>query len=262
MKTFWTDCEIWRGYKPCSKQKEGLVSGCAGCKFYSPVKENVLIIEAGGLGSALRTSVVAKELRSRYPNSLIQWLTNERVVELSRNIPSVNRVHATAWESLTILKSQVYDLVVNFESSLLYLTIAKELQAKEKKGFAINRVGNLTLASSSAEEFLWLQTNDTFRRKENKKPMQQFLLETAGLEWEKQVYDLVTKQEDDEWAIAFLKAQGITDTEILVGLNIGSSLRHSAKRWPARCFYDLAKLCQDRYPEWKLLILSGPEDIG
>lgn len=77
MRVFQTDCREWQGYKPCSKQKAGLVECCKGCHLYTQIQENVLIIEAGGLGSALRTSVVAKEIRRRSPNARIQWLTSE-----------------------------------------------------------------------------------------------------------------------------------------------------------------------------------------
>lgn len=260
MKVFQTDCREWEGYKPCRKQKSGMTEGCEGCQLYVPIQENILVIEAGGLGSALRTSVVIKELKERSPNARIQWLTNEQVVELVNNsIPSVDRVYPTTWESLMILRGQAFTQVINFESSPLYLALVNDLLLK-KRGFVMNELGNLAPASRSAEEFLWLQTNDRFRRRENKKSMQQILMETAGLEWQEQSYDLATRPEDDEWAQTFLKGLGLTEMSGLVGLNIGSSQRHSAKRWPPERFYELANLCQASHPEWKLLILAGPED--
>jgi len=235
------------GYKPCRKQE-----GCEECQFYAPIKEDILIIEAGGLGSALRTSVVIKELKKRNPNARIQWLTNEWVVELaSGNVPSVDKVYPTTWESLMILGGQAFTQIINFESNPLYLAFVKGLPTK-KMGFVMNEFGNLALASRSADEFLWLQ---------NKKSMQQILLETAGLQWQGQLYDLITSLTDDEWAQVFLKNLGLVEESILVGLNIGSSQRHSAKRWPPEHFHDLAKLCWVSHPEWKLLILAGPEDV-
>lgn len=260
MRMFQTDCKEWQGYKPCIKQKQGLTAGCAQCPLFASIRKNILIIKAGGLGSALRTSVVMKELKAHNPSARIQWLTSEQSVELAGNIPSVDRVYATTWENMTILGAQAYSLVVNFESSPLYLAFVSNLLLK-KRGFAMNELGNLTQASSSAKEFLWLQTNDAFRRRENKKPMEQILLETAGLEWCEQGYDLITKPEDDVWAQDFLTTQGVAETNFLIGFNIGSSLRHSAKRWPPQYFYELAKLCRERRPEWKLIVLAGPEDI-
>lgn len=260
MKVFRTDCKEWQGYKPCSKQKQGVTEGCNQCRFYAPIQENILIIEAGGLGSALRTSIVMKELKTQNPDVHIHWLTTEQSVELARNIPSVDRAYATTWENLFILGAQTYDLVINFESNPLYLSFVSKLPF-EKRGFTMNGFGNLITASSLAEEFLWMQTNDHFRRRENRKSMQQILLETVGLEWKEQGYDLVTKLEDDTWARAFLTAEGVAETDTVIGLNIGSSLRHNAKRWPSQYFYELSKLCRERHPEWKPIILAGPEDI-
>lgn len=261
MRVFQTDCREWQGHRPCSKQRVGLVEGCEGCHLYAPIQENVLIVEAGGLGSALRTSVVAKEIRRRSPNARIQWLTSEQSVELvEKNIPSVDKAYPTTWESLMILGAQAYNQIINFESNPLHLAFVSDLLLK-KRGFAINELGNLVQASRSAEEFLWLQTNDRFRRRENRKSMQQILLETAGLKWQEQSYDLATRPEDDKWVQTFLESKGITETNVLVGLNIGSSQRHSAKRWPPGYFYELAKLCQEHHPEWKLLVLAGLEDV-
>ncbi|MGK2849050.1 MAG: glycosyltransferase family 9 protein [Minisyncoccota bacterium] len=156
MRVFRTDCREWQGYKPCSKQKLGLVDGCESCHLYATIQENVLIVEAGGLGSALRTSVVAKEIRRLSPNARIQWLTSEQSAELvEKNIPSVDKAYPTTWESLVILGAQAYNQIINFESNLLHLAFVGDLLLK-KRGFAMNELGNLVQASRSAEDFLWL----------------------------------------------------------------------------------------------------------
>ncbi len=259
MTIFHTDCKEWEGYKPCYSQKLGLTTGCENCQLYVPLQENILIIESGGLGSALRTSIVAKAIKQHNPNARIQWLTNEQVVELVRyNVPSIDRAYPTAWESLSVLKGQIFTQVINFESNPLYLAFAKELSGR-KFGFMMNEFGNLAPSSEYSDEFLRLQTDDRFRRRKNKKSMQQILLETAGLKWLEQPYDLVTRPEDDKWAQDFLEGLTITRGR-LIGLNIGSSQKHDAKRWPPEYFYQLAKLCQEYHPEWKLLVLAGPED--
>lgn len=142
---FRTDCKVWQGYKPCVKQKQGLTENCAACSLYDPIQENILIIEAGGLGSALRTSVVMEALKSRYPNSLVQWLTNDQSVELAKNIPSVDKAFATTWENMTILAAEMYDMVVNFESNAVYLAFTSELRCARMMGFTLNNKGGLEL---------------------------------------------------------------------------------------------------------------------
>jgi len=261
MNTFHTDCTYWEGQKPCTKQKINLTKGCYKCTFYSRIRQNILIIEAGGLGSTLRTSVVAKELKIIYPHSIIQWLTNSQSAELIlSNIPSVDRVYSMTWENFMILGVQIYYIIINFESNPVCLAFTTNCSSN-KKGFMLNDFGNPIIVSSSAKEFIKLQTNDHFRKMENKKSMQQILMEVAGLTWQRQNYDIVTRENDDDWATAFFESQGITKKDMLIGLNIGSSLRHSAKRWPPQYFYELAELCLEHHPEWKLAILAGPEDV-
>ncbi len=261
MYVFHDNCKEWQGYKPCINQKKGATFSCNGCKFYKPIRRNILMIEAGGLGSALRASVVTKEIKNHNPDSRIQWLTNERVVELvNNNFSSVDRVYPTTWESLIVLGMQSYSQIINFESNPIYLSFVSNFDT-EKKGFVANKLGNLSSASNSATEFLRLQTDDFFRRRKNKKSMQQILLEVSGMKWKKQSYDLARNQDDDKWARLFLKARGISETEMTIGLNIGSSLKHSAKRWPPQYFYELAKICQKHRSELKLLVLAGQDDI-
>lgn len=86
------DCFSWSGYKPCRPIKSGETQSCDGCVLYSPILGNYLIIEAGGLGSVLRSTVVSKEIKKDFPNAKVQWLTHERGKELLQNISSVDTV--------------------------------------------------------------------------------------------------------------------------------------------------------------------------
>lgn len=264
MEKFKEDCKNWLGGKPCQKQKEDSTNNCAECVHYSPLLGNSLIMEAGGLGSVLRTSAVSKEMKSQQPEMQVQWLTRKEDVELLDNVTSVdNIITAEESSSLFILQAQEFDKIINFESSPLYLALAKILKSKEKAGFEMNKYGKLITSSEQSKEFLRLQTDDYFRKRLNDKSMQQILLEVAGFEWKEQNYDLITKKHDDAWAQQFLYEKiGISDKDNpkIIGLNIGSSRRHDAKRWPVENFFTLAQEFQRNYPDWKLAILAGPEE--
>lgn len=263
MEKFRPNCNEWIGYKPCDKQKEGATENCDECVYYSPFLGNSLIIEAGGLGSILRTTMVAKEMKEQFPQMRVQWLTHEKGAELLENAPSVDNVIINNGESPFILQAQEYDKIINFESSPLFLALTKILQSREKAGFEINRFGKLGAASQRSEELLRLQTDDYFRKRLNNKSMQQMLIEVAGFEWSEQSYNLITKTRDDEWARQFLYEKGALkgDHPKIIGLNIGSSQKHKAKRWPIENFYFLAKQIQLNHPDWNFVVLAGPEDI-
>ncbi|MFH1183222.1 MAG: glycosyltransferase family 9 protein [Candidatus Moraniibacteriota bacterium] len=261
---FFTDCKEWVGYKPCREQLVSSTDACYKCKHYQPVKKNILIIEAGGLGSVLRTTVLLREIKGADKSTKVQWLTNKKGMELLRNIPYVSAIYDIEdWRSQTMLQGQYFDLIFNFESSPLALATAGILKAGSRRGFILDKTGNLTLASKHTEKLLQLQTNDRFRKRLNKKSMQQLLLESVGFEWKKQTYCILPDQKDDEWAEHFLSSLGKQFPESnpkFVGLNIGSSLKQRAKRWPVENFYQLAHSFQKEYPEWQFIVLAGPED--
>src|SRR3990167_6780244 len=252
---FHNDCRYWEGYRPCINQKQGLSTGCDGCSLYSPISDNYLIIEAGGLGSILRTSVLSKELKRQNPASQVQWLTHPSGQELLKNIPSVDgSINSEDCLALIALQGQTFTHVFNFESAPLFLSLTNTLKASQKTGFYMNEVGKL-IATEDAEYFQRLQVNDNFRSIGNQKSMQQIILETAGMTWEGQNYDLSTNPIDDVAAQQVVRGLGLPDRP-LVGLNIGSSAKHNAKQWPIENFYQLAKI----NPGNNHLVLAGPEE--
>ena len=107
---------------------------------------------------------------------------------------------------------------------------------------------------------LRMQTDDDFRKKDNSLPIQAYLLQVAGFEWNEQTYDIVTKLEDDEWARTVLYSTCGKSNGKFIGLNIGSSARHDAKRWPVENFYALASRLQKRHPKMQFLVLAGPDE--
>lgn len=259
---FRPDCREWAGRRPCAKQKSGLVEVCSNCGYYSPISGNVLIIEAGGLGSIIRTTVVSKEIKKRFPSLQTQWLTHGRGVELLSNVPSVDLALDDRVENLFILQAQGFDRLINFDHSPLFLALATTIKASERFGLRMSRLGKMVAAGPHAIELVRLQTDDHFRRRVNEKPIQQILLETAGFAWEGQMYDLVTNSEDDRRAQQLLLERDISPRRYsqIVGLNIGSSKRHDAKRWPAENFFQLAEACHTAHPDWAFIVLANPDD--
>lgn len=266
MEVFRNDCESWEGAKPCSFQKKEIVKGCENCIFYNPVLGNVLLVEAGGLGSILRTSIVSKEIKKSHPNFRVQWLTHERGAELLQHIPSVDRALITTPETLYVLEAQRFDTVINFESLPVYLALTAKLKAEKKYGFTMSDIGSLDLADNTSSNLLKWQTDDYYRRKLNTKSVQRLLLEACGYEWSDQKYDLITRPNDDKKINNLVRHHVINFSERtrFVGLNIGSSLKHNAKRWQPKKYYELAQKINsdDSTNNVEFLILAGPEEAA
>lgn len=224
---FKSECYFWIGKKPCFPQIDGKTIGCVKCRSYKPIRGNVLIIEAGGLGSILRTTTISKEIKRLNPNFQVQWLTNEKGLELlSGNVPNVDRVLTCNDETIQILLAQKFKMVINFESAPLFLSIARRLSADRKFGYTM---GDL------------------------------------GMKWNRQTYDLATNKADDDWAREFFYENEIdiykSHFNKVIGFNIGTSNKLRTKRWSPKHYHKLAQMVQEKHPDWKILILAGPEDI-
>lgn len=257
---FAMDCKYWSGYKPCKIQKTTGQRNCRNCKDCTKYSSNILVIEVGGLGSVLRTLCVIQEFNRK--GGRVQLVTNSRGVVLAENVSAINRAFDISdWQTHQILESQEFDVIVNFDSSLLALSLAKKLKAMDKRGFIMNNQGNLSITDKASLEFLKLQTDDVFRKRENQKSMQQVLLETAGFSWNGQKYHLTTKEEDDIWAKKLLAELGVEEHHLVIGLNIGSSVRQKLKRWPIKRFFSLAKALNIDNPNLKFIVLAGPDDV-
>jgi heptosyltransferase-2 len=242
-----------------------MVKGCENCIYYNPVLGNVLLVEAGGLGSILRTSVVSKEIKNKHPNFRIQWLTHEGGAELLQHIPSVDGALITTPETLYVLEAQRFDTVINFESLPIYLALTAKLKAEKKFGFTMSDIGNLDLADNTSANLLRWQTDDYYRQRLNTKSVQRLLIEACGYEWSDQNYDLITRVDDDEKINNLVRQHIINYSEKtrFVGLNIGSSLKHNAKRWDPKKYYELAQKINsdDSTNDVEFFILAGPEEV-
>lgn len=275
---FSEDCIYWKGYKPCDPLKNKQTIGCLDCRTFLRSEKKfsiesrdsgstilidpiIIIIEAGGLGSILRTSVVAKELKRKFPSYKLLWVTHKNGAELLQNVPSVDETVVYGTAAASQMQTRTYQMVINYESASPLLEFAQSLKTQIRRGFVLNEHGRATVATPAAIEMLRLQTDDEFRMHMNRLPFQAHSLAIADLGWAEQTYDLITKQQDDEQARRILSAINFEDgKQTLVGLNIGSSLRNDAKRWPAYKFYALAERLVEKYPDLNIVILAGPED--
>ncbi len=80
-----TDCRYFVGEKPCVFHKEHGVK-CNDCKYYSPVRERILIIKMGAKGDVLRSTSILTGLKEKYPDSHITWVVEKGSQELLHNV--------------------------------------------------------------------------------------------------------------------------------------------------------------------------------
>ncbi len=272
---FRADCQNWEGYKPCPIQKAQGLPDCSACTAFSPIEEvrqtqtvyiatsgldsakNIGLVEAGGLGSVLRTTAVSRAIRERNPEASIYWFTHRKGRDLLRYVPGVQAVPLTHDRSAELAAR--LDVVVNFESTTPAVPVVRA--AKHVIGFALNEAGKFYGTLPSAGYMQRLQIDDRFRRDTNRLTMQQVLLRTAGLDEAKPRYDTQLTDENARAAQETLQTlfpAGVP--ERIVNLVIGSSEKGRVKRWPVQSFAKLAECLAVQHQSVGVVINQGPDD--
>lgn len=272
---FRADCENWVGYKPCDIQRELGLPDCTGCDFFSPspvesqtqsvyistsslaTAENIGIVEAGGLGSVLRTTAVSRAIQEHNPDASVFWFTHERGRNLLEYVPGVSPVDIAAVEAPSIARQM--DIIVNYELSDAARPIVRA--GRSVLGFTANEAGNFYGVLPDGGYMQRLQIDDRFRSATNTLTMQQILLRSVGLAEHTPEYDTALRTENRvaaDWVLAAAFPDFCPDK--IVSLVVGTSEKGATKRWPLGHFAELAARITERFPDTGVLINTGPDD--
>ena len=273
-RPFKSTCRSWLGHQPCAVQRATGQPDCTDCEHYCPAASTgvtaapdyrpaallsartVCIVEAGGLGSVLRTTAVSRAIRLANPRADIRWITHNRGVELLASVPGVRPIDA----DMALVSSRVAataDVLVNFDTRRLGRDLVP--LARTVAGLRLNDRGRFEPASF-AEPLQRLQIDDAFRRS-SVESLQKVLVGTLGLTGVRAQYDVSLPEQ--VLAAGRRAAAGCftgVRPSIVIGLNIGSSRRGRLKRWPAYRWAELAVRLVRGRPNRAVLLLSGPDD--
>lgn len=258
-----TDCRFFSGEKPCVFHKEHGVK-CGDCRYYSPVRERILIIKMGAKGDVLRTTCILTGLKEKYPDSYVTWVVEKRSQELLQNIDLIDRILEFSLETVTILQAEKFDLVLSLDSSVVSSALAQGIDAHEKRGFGLNNEGKVYPFNPEAEEWFRMGIFDDVKRK-NKKTHQEIMFGICGIGLINQTstkgtYEIIVRlsEEEKEFARLFSEEGGVPGSSPVVGLNTGSGSRWLLKKWRRDGFLELIKKLHEKGA--KVLLFGGEEE--
>ena len=117
---------------------------CDDCDYYSPIKFKILIIKLDAVGDVLRTTSILNALKAKFPDSHITWLTKQNAKDIFINNTLVDNV--LLFESYDLhsrLSTEVFDLLIHPDASPVSSSLAAVANAKVKKGFVLNHLGQV-----------------------------------------------------------------------------------------------------------------------
>lgn len=236
--------------------------------------KRILIINPFGIGDVLFTTPVIRQIRENYPDSVIAYWCNQRVEDILKNNPCIDKIFALSRgdikrifreskikairEFLMLLfkiKKEKFDTALDFSLDQRYSLIAKLLGIKRRIGFNYRNRGRFLTDKVDLEGYSHkhvveyyldlLNILDIITKNRN---LELSAPETAGIKFES-LFSLPYGQKAETAA---------KETIIAIAPGAGESWGENAsfKHWPAEKFARLADKLIDKH-QVKVLLLGA-----
>jgi ADP-heptose:LPS heptosyltransferase len=251
------DCRRYRGDRPCTAGVQGVCP--SGCEHYAPMGHRIVIIKLAALGDVIRTAAILPGLKERWPTSHITWVTRSNGVRMLRNHPLVDRLLPFDAETLCHLEHERFNLCLSLDKEPGPAALAMRIDARERRGLGLSPHGTPFPLNPECVEYFLLGLDDRKKFVENAKSYQQLIYEALGLEYARQRYRLYPGDEPCRRARQFWAGAGVTDRDVVIGLNPGAGRIFAHKSWPPERFIELAKTI-GRRTNWRVALFGGPDE--
>ena len=248
------DCKFYIGEKPCIHQRL-----CEGCDKYDPMGTRILIIKLAAIGDVLRTTPLLDGLKRRYPRCQITWLTSPVAADLLRPIPQIDRLMAYTWENVMRLEVEQFDVMICLDKEPKATALAMQIRAHTKVGVGMGPQGNPFPLNKEFEYCFSLGLDNDLKFRRNQKPYQQLIFEGLGLEFQGEQYRIGIPETEKVFGRELFARNGVTDSDLVLGLNTGAGTIFANKSWTISGYVDLIGRIR-RVPRVRVALLGGPEE--
>jgi heptosyltransferase-2 len=215
------------------------------CQFYDPIDKDILIIKLGALGDVIRTTPLLHRLKKEYPRARISWITHSPEI-LPRS--TVDRPLAWNVENLMVLRSMLFDIIINLDKDPEACALCDQSSATTKHGFILKN-GVPAPVDRAAEHKLLTGVFDDFS-KANTKSYPQEIFEICGFTFDGEPYILDRPTPSTKWNLSKRKP--------VIGLNTGCGGRWISRLWADKNWIALSKLLKKR--GFEVVLLGGEQE--
>jgi heptosyltransferase-2 len=249
-------CKNFNGYKPCFSDHDCWENGC---KEHNPMGTKILIINLDAMGDVLMTTAQLLPIKQKHPSSTIYWVTLKNAAGLLQNNPYIDKVFTYDFETVSILNSLEFDIVMSIDKSLRSGALASQVKAKTKLGFGIDENGKIIPFNEGAYYNYKLGMDDHLKFKINQRTGQDYLAETLELPYLRSEYIFEFTDNEKEFISNYKKNNGLLETDEIIGFNTGCSELFPNKKMTVEQHIILIEklLSMNRF---KIVLLGGPED--
>ncbi len=227
----------------------------------------ILVISLAGIGDALLSTPLIRELRANFPGSIIDTVTKEAGArDFLENNPSINHVfyknllRSSKFEALRFfwsLRKNHYDISINThpQSRMIYRIAARIIGAKTRISHEYENFGAFDR---------WLVNQilpQDYSRHSIENNFDVLPLLGAGKKLPTHEAEIFLTADEKEWADEFLAKNKLVGQTIL-GVHVGSGGTKNLplKRWPLKNYAGLIRKLNKERPDIRVLLFGGPEE--
>ncbi len=220
----------------------------------------ILILKLGAMGDALRTTPILSELRRIYKKCWIVWVTDRESHPILQHNPLIDTLLMNDPHSIMPLLSQSFDLVYCLDKDPTVTSLAMQVPARKRLGFAMSPYGTLDIFNDASQYALALGLDDSLKFFENTRTYQEIICEMAELPYHRDEYIYALQTDDCHNARMILERAKAPGHGPKIGLNTGCGDVFATKKWPADHFITLTQMIRERF-DGQVYLLGGPSEI-
>ncbi|MBU0641276.1 MAG: glycosyltransferase family 9 protein [Planctomycetes bacterium] len=251
------DCRHYRGDRPCAANVQGICP--LDCEHISRMGHRILIIKLAALGDVIRTAALLPGLKEAWPESHITWVTRPSGVRMLANHPLIDRLLPFDAETLAHVEHERFDLCLSLDKEPGPAALAMRVDAPDRRGLGLSRHGTTYPLNRECAHYFRLGLDDELKFERNQKAYPQLIYEALGLTYRRQRYRLYPSAAQRREARELMRAAGVDEDAVVVGLNTGAGRVFANKSWLPDKFAQLAQALSDR-PDWRVVLLGGPDE--
>ena len=255
-RIIYDDCRHYRGDKPCTYGQL-----CGGCQHYAPYRQRICVIKLGALGDVIRTTCILPELRRRYPNGQITWVSRPNGVRMLADHPMVDRLMAFDAVACMQLAQERFDVAICLDKEPAPCALASAINATTKLGMMLSEAGVSIPANDTARPYFLLGLSDELKFHKNTMSYPQLVYEALGWKYQQQKYELPLNEAEAQTVRRELSQRGWRDEAPTLGVNVGAGSVFANKMWPADRITELLERFHRARPDVQVMLLGGPDEL-
>ena len=226
-------------------------------------KKSILVIKLGAIGDVILIVPSLRLLRNNFPDAHISVLIGPESMHVLKNCPYIDelilydrkgrdRGLKGLFKTAGILRRKNFDMSIDFQNNRISHAISWLGAIPERFGY-YNGSSKLSFFVNKGVRYLDIRAAPLA---EQFRILKSIKINTVGASAYLEIWP---SREDFLYVDNLLKDAWVSDSQTLVGINIGSSPRWETKRWPLKKFANLSDMLAEKDIR---VVLTGSKDAA